>query len=68
MSNTTESRSSVMSFQIPRFPVAPLDKIEQIAANQTPRTTRNALIEWVLSEYAAGNLVHVSTLQGREVA
>lgn len=38
------------------IPVTILDKLKALAEAQNPRLTRNALIEWILIEYAEGRL------------
>lgn len=57
-----------LTLQIKGFPASVLDALEQMAASASPRTTRNSLIEHVLTEYAAGRLAPVANLETREAA
>ena len=50
------------------FPVPILEKLEEMASRMSPRVSRNALLEWVLGEYAAGRLVPADHVQGKEAA
>lgn len=58
----------VFTLQLPGFPVEIAERLDALAANQSPKTTRRHLIEWVLAEYAAGRLVPAETVQGKEAA
>lgn len=49
------------------FPVPILEKLEEMASHMSPRVSRNALIEFVLDEYAAGRLVPIDR-QKKEAA
>lgn len=68
MSNSTSIHEPPFKLQIPNFPLDVARRLEEIANSSKPRTTRNPLVEWVLTEFAAGRMVHVDTLKGKEMA
>lgn len=67
MSNTDTIPEPALKLQLP-MPHRVVDRLEAIANSHTPRTSRNALIEWVLTEFAAGNFVHVDQIKGKAAA